>query len=170
MTLFAFAPAAETIPWNGKKTVIITGANRGIGLAAAKILADSNRWKVILACRSTEYANNARAEISNQDNVEVAELDLSDLKSVHAFGARWGNRRLDCLAMNAGIHIGQRNKPIRSAQGFEMTVATNHIGHFKLMNQLLPNIKRTQGRIVYVASNGKFIDVSPLKRTLIINP
>jgi len=155
MALFAFPPPKPAPAWNGKKTVVITGGNRGIGLAAAKILSETDRWEVVIACRSEEKAHAARQSLGKSaENVEVCHLDLSDLNSVKDYAVRWGNRRLDCLALNAGIHTGRRHAPLRSTQGYETTVATNHLGHFKLMKLLLPNVEKTKGRIVVVGSSG----------------
>ena len=139
-----------------KKTVIITGANRGIGLSAARRLAATNKWNVVLACRSIELANAAKQSImEGSENVSVAQLDLADLKSVRNFSHQWGRKTIDCLALNAGLHTGSRTIPLRSAQGYELTVATNHIGHFYLTKLLLGNLQRSEnGRIVVVASSG----------------
>jgi len=154
MTLFS--PQLREVPKRStKKTVIVTGGNSGIGLAAAKELAATGRWNIVLACRSLEKANMAMDSISNgKENVEARQLDLSDLKSVEKFSREWGNRQLDCLALNAGVHTGYRTVPLHSKQGYELTVATNHIGHFHLTELLRKKrgMART-GRIVYVASS-----------------
>ena len=97
----AFSWAASVIP--NRRTVIITGANRGIGLAAAKTLAATNEWNIVMACRSLERAEAAKKLIPNNQNVEVQALDLSDLKSVKKFANEWGSRPLHVLACNAGI-------------------------------------------------------------------
>lgn len=85
-----------------RRTVIVTGANRGIGLAAVKALATTDQWTIVMACRSTEKAEIAKKSIANNANVEICELDLSDLKSVKKFAADWGSRPLHVLACNAG--------------------------------------------------------------------
>lgn len=87
-----------------KPTVIVTGSNRGIGLAAIKTLALTNEWNIIMACRSVEKAEISRKLIKS-DNIEVIELDLSDLKSVKRFASQWGNRPLNVLACNAGMDL-----------------------------------------------------------------
>lgn len=96
----AISAAASTIP--KRRTVIITGANRGIGLAAAKTLAATNEWNIVMACRSLERAEAAKKTIPNNQCVEVLALDLSDLKSVKKFASEWGSRPLHVLACNAG--------------------------------------------------------------------
>jgi NADPH:quinone reductase-like Zn-dependent oxidoreductase len=85
-----------------RRTVIVTGANRGIGLAAVKALASTDQWNIVMACRSVEKAEVAKKSIANNANVEICELDLSDLKSVKKFAANWGSRPLHVLACNAG--------------------------------------------------------------------
>lgn len=140
-----------------KKTVIITGASSGIGLTAARILASTNEWHVVLACRSIDKTNEAVKSITvGNENIEISQLDLADLNNIQDFVKRWGNRRIDCLALNAGVHTGYaKEHVVRSKQGFETTIATNHIGHFYLMNQLLPQVKSSSyGRIVIVGSEG----------------
>jgi protochlorophyllide reductase len=140
-----------------KRTVIITGGNRGVGLAAAKHLAATNEWDIILACRSKELGIAARNTFeSGADNVSVMSLDLSDLRSVQQFAKTWGDRPVDSLALNAGIHTGNRRAPLLSADGHELTVATNHIGHFYLTELLRRNLELSKnGRIVYVSSSRK---------------
>ena len=87
---------------SAKRTVIVTGANRGIGLAAVKALATTDQWNIVMACRSIEKAEIAKKSIANNANIEICELDLSDLKSVKKFAANWGSRPLHVLACNAG--------------------------------------------------------------------
>lgn len=92
-----------------RKTVIVTGANRGIGLAAVKALAATNEWNIVMACRSIENAENARKSIKNSDVIEICQLDLADLRSVKKFAADWGNRPLHVLACNAGMRMFVEN-------------------------------------------------------------
>lgn len=142
---------------DGRRTVIITGSNRGIGLAAVKELAATNKWNIVMACRSIEQAQAAKETIVNgAENVIVAHLDLADLSSIDQFVKDWGSKTIDCLALNAGVHSGNRKTPLRTKDGFEMTVGTNHIGHFHLTTQLVENVKKSEdGRIVFVASSGR---------------
>lgn len=138
------------------RTCIITGANSGVGFAAAKqLLSDpSNNYEVIFACRSAERAQSAIAALPTevQARASYKALDLSDLNSVRAFSRDLGYRAVDCLALNAGIQVGRGKEAMFSSQGFEQTIATNHIGHFLLMQLLLPNVEKTKGRIVITAS------------------
>jgi protochlorophyllide reductase len=141
-----------------RKTVVITGANRGVGYAAAKQLALTGEWRVVMACRDTAKGEMARLSFGEvgRSNCEVRELDLADLNSVKSFVRKWGKERIDVLANNAGIQTstsgfgGTENlPPQRTAQGFEKTVGTNHIGHFLLTKLMLDKINE---RVVWVGS------------------
>lgn len=147
---------------HAKKLVILTGANSGVGLSAAKLLTEKGDYQVIFACRSKDKALKAIKSLdkANQQNAEFAHLDVSDLNSVRSFCDTFkaSKRPLYCLALNAGIQVGGSSKlPIFSPQGYENTIATNHLGHFLMIQQLLPLLKKTgsrtyPSRIVFTAS------------------
>ena len=136
------------------KTVIITGANTGIGLETAVDLAKRNA-RVILACRSVERGERAVVEVkerSGNDNVVFVQLDLASLDSVRKFAAKVLEEepRIDILINNAGVVSTAYTK---STDGFELTFAINHLGHFLLTNLLLDRIKEApSARIVNVSS------------------
>ena len=136
------------------KTVIITGGNTGIGLETAVDLAKRNA-RVILACRSVERGERAVVEVkerSGNDNVVFVQLDLASLDSVRKFAAKILEEepRIDILINNAGV---VSNDFTKSADGFELTFAINHLGHFLLTNLLLDRIKEApSARIVNVSS------------------
>jgi NAD(P)-dependent dehydrogenase (short-subunit alcohol dehydrogenase family) len=124
------------------RTFVITGANSGIGLAAAQQLAAKGA-RVVLAVRNTAKGEEAAKVIGA--NTDVRALDLADLASVRAF-AEAMPEPIDVLINNAGV----MNVPLaRTADGFEMQIGTNHLGHFALTNLLLPRIT---DRVVTVAS------------------
>jgi len=124
------------------RTFVITGANSGIGLSAAKALAAKGAH-VVLAVRNTAKGEGAAAQIDG--STEVRRLDLADLASVRAF-AEETTADVDVLINNAGV----MNVPLQhTADGFEMQIGTNHLGHFALTNLLLPHIK---DRVVTVGS------------------
>jgi NAD(P)-dependent dehydrogenase (short-subunit alcohol dehydrogenase family) len=130
------------IPDMTGKTVIVTGASSGIGLAAARAQAGAGA-RVVFAVRNTEKGRVAATATTGV--TEVRELDLASLDSVRAFAADWDGG-IDLLINNAGV------SPLsleRTADGFELTFGTNHLGHFALTNLLLPHIT---GRVVTVAS------------------
>ena len=138
------------------KTVIITGANNGIGLETAVDLAKRNAAKIILACRSVERGEKAAVEVrkrSSNDNVVFRQLDLASLESVRKFASKILEEepQIDILVNNAGVMALPERKLTKD--GFEMQFGTNHLGHFLLTNLLLDRIKEApSARIVNVSS------------------
>jgi NAD(P)-dependent dehydrogenase (short-subunit alcohol dehydrogenase family) len=133
----------DHIPDLAGKTVIITGANSGIGHAAAAALAGAGAT-VVLAVRDQAKGEAAAATIPG--TTEVRQLDLARLDSIRAFAAAWQGD-IDLLINNAGVMIPPLS---RTADGFELQFGTNHLGHFALTNVLLPQIT---GRVVTVSSD-----------------
>lgn len=130
--------------------------NYRIGLATTKILAATNEWNIIAACRSLENANQAISTISKgKGNILVKQIDLADLRSVSAFSQDIikANIPVDALVCNAGVQFTDSKVPFRTAQGFEQTVGINHLGHFLLVNQLLGVLEKSDyARLVFVGS------------------
>ncbi|MCO8271469.1 oxidoreductase [Actinoplanes sp. TRM 88003] len=126
------------------RTVVITGANSGIGKVAARVLAQRGA-RVVLAVR--DVAKGQAAAGSMRGDLEVRELDLADLRSVRAFTAEF-TEPIDLLINNAGVMWPPLT---RTVDGFELQFGTNHLGHFALTNLLLPQIR---GRVVTVSSGG----------------
>lgn len=137
------------------KTVIITGANSGIGKETARDLAKRGA-RIIMACRNMETAKQARDEIvkeSGNDAVFVKKLDLSSQGSVREFAADVVKTedKLDVLIHNAGF--AETFKKSKSVDGIEFTMATNHYGPFLLTHLLIDLLKKSApARIVVVAS------------------
>jgi NAD(P)-dependent dehydrogenase (short-subunit alcohol dehydrogenase family) len=127
------------IPDQTGKTVLVTGANSGLGLRSAQALAHAGAM-VILGCRNPTKAAEAltevKAEATGAEPFTVA-LDLADLASVAACAEAVGRStdRLDVLMNNAGVMAIPRRE---TADGFEAQFGTNHLGHFALTAQLLP--------------------------------
>ncbi|WP_219460651.1 oxidoreductase [Nonomuraea rhizosphaerae] len=140
MTTFTTAQ----IPAMTGRTVVVTGANSGIGRAAARALATKGA-RVVLAVRDLTKGHAAAATMSGE--VDVRRLDLADLASVRAF-AEDLTEPVDVLINNAGLMIPPLG---RTADGFELQFGTNHLGHFALTNLLLPRIRE---RVVTVSSTG----------------
>jgi NAD(P)-dependent dehydrogenase (short-subunit alcohol dehydrogenase family) len=135
-------PLEYTIPTMAGRTVVITGANSGLGNAAALVFAGMDA-RVVLAVRSLEKGRAAAEALEGE--VEVRELDLADLGSVRSFAEAFTDP-IDILINNAGIMI----PPLRrTADGFESQLGTNHLGHFALTNLLLPQIR---DRVVTLSS------------------
>jgi NAD(P)-dependent dehydrogenase (short-subunit alcohol dehydrogenase family) len=135
-------------------TAIVTGANSGLGVETARALAFAGAH-VVLACRSLasgeQTAARLRAELPGDAGpLEVAALDLADLRSVSAFVASFlaSGRRLDVLINNAGVMA----RPLTfTAQGIESQLGINHLGHFALTTGLMPALG-PKGRVITVSS------------------
>ena len=132
---------ASDLPSFAGRTVIVTGANSGLGLVTARELARVGA-KTILAVRNTTKGDAAAASMTGE--VEVRKLDLQDLASVRAFAD--GVDAVDVLINNAGIMAVPYAQTV---DGFESQIGTNHLGHFALTNLLLPKVT---DRVVTVAS------------------
>jgi NAD(P)-dependent dehydrogenase (short-subunit alcohol dehydrogenase family) len=133
----------QDIPDQTGRTIVVTGANSGIGLVAARELAAKGAH-VVFACRDTAKAEAARAGLPGSH--EVRRLDLADLDSVRSFAQDLADWRVDVLVNNAGI----MNVPFaRTPQGFESQFGTNVLGHFVLTARLLP---RVTDRVVWLSS------------------
>ena len=131
-----------------KPTVVITGANRGIGLATIKNL--GHEYNIVALCRSRERAE---ASLGGLSNVEIVEVDLASMESIKGFTDSWlkSGRKVETLVCNAGIQLsgGPKTACTRTSDGFEATVGINHIGHFLLANNLLPVVTN---KVVWVGS------------------
>jgi NAD(P)-dependent dehydrogenase (short-subunit alcohol dehydrogenase family) len=132
---------AADLPSFAGRTVIVTGANSGLGLVTARELARVG-GHVILACRNE--AKGAEAAATMTGDVEVRSLDLQDLASIRDFAS--GVASVDVLINNAGIMAVPYAV---TKDGFESQIGTNHLGHFALTNLLLPKIT---DRVVTVSS------------------
>lgn len=136
------------------RLVVVTGANSGIGYEAALAFA-RQRARVVLACRSEERAREASERIRRavpRANLEVEPLNLASLASVRAFAQRVTERhaRVDVLCNNAGVMAIPRKL---TADGFEMQLGVNHLGHFALTGLLLDRLLAAEhARIVTVSS------------------
>lgn len=124
------------------RTVVVTGANSGLGLSTARALARVGA-RVVLAVRNVAKGEQAARSISG--TTEVRPLDLADLDSVRRFADQWRGD-VDVLILNAGIMAPPKGT---TKDGFETQFGTNHLGHFALTNLLLPHVR---DRVVVVAS------------------
>ncbi len=131
------------------RVAVVTGANSGIGLEAARVLAAAGAHTV-LACRNLTKAKAAAAELPGC--AEALELDLAALASVHAFATTVAGRfdRVDLLVNNAGIMAAPRRL---TDDGFELHLGVNHLGHFALTGLLWP-LLASDSRVVTVSSGG----------------
>ncbi len=130
---------------NQNLTVVITGASSGVGLYAAKALAQRG-WHVVMACRDLEKAKQAAQSVGmSPDRYTLMHIDLGSLASVRQFVKtfRESGKSLDALVCNAAVYLPLLKEPLRSPEGYELSVATNHLGHFLLCNELLDDLKRS---------------------------
>jgi protochlorophyllide reductase len=128
-----------------KSTVVITGTSSGVGLYAAKALAQTGKWHVVMACRDLPKTEKAAQAVGiPQDSYTIMHIDLASLESVRQFvnNFRASGRSLDALVCNAAIYMPLLKEPLRSPEGFELSVATNHLGHFLLCNLMLEDLKK----------------------------
>jgi NAD(P)-dependent dehydrogenase (short-subunit alcohol dehydrogenase family) len=146
--------APSRIPDLSGRTAVITGANSGIGLHAAIELAGHGA-RVILGCRNRSRAEEAAARCRRAATGAgplIVEIDLSELASVRRAGAQVAEmtRQVDILVNNAGIMAVPR---MLSVDGFEMQLATNHLGHFAFTASILPLLLAGDAtRVVNVSS------------------
>jgi NAD(P)-dependent dehydrogenase (short-subunit alcohol dehydrogenase family) len=142
---------AAQVPDQRGRTVVITGGNTGIGFEAATVFAQQGA-SVVLACRNPDKAADAAARIG--PNVCTLHLDLASLASVRraAEQLRAEHARIDLLINNAG---GIRPRYSRTEDGFELTLATNHLGPFAFTGLVLDRLLAVPGsRVVTVSSIG----------------
>ncbi|WP_440770062.1 oxidoreductase [Natronorubrum sp. DTA28] len=145
---------ADDVPDLHDRTMVVTGANSGIGLEATRELA-RNGATVVMACRDTERgeaaAADVRADVPDAD-LRVEACDLASLESIRAFAERLEGETIDVLINNAGVMAIPRSE---TDDGFETQFGVNHLGHFALTGLLLENLGIHEGRdsrIVTVSS------------------
>ncbi len=151
-----------------EKTIIITGANSGIGKAAAIQLAQKGAT-VVMACRSAERGAKALADVqqaANSQRVELLRVDMASQASVRGFVEEFSSRhpRLDVLIHNAANFDHGLTKPVITEDGVETVFATNHVNIFLMTQLLFDTLKASApSRIITVASQGlmtyPFLDI-----------
>lgn len=128
-----------------KSTVVITGASSGVGLYGALALAKRG-WHVVMGCRDLDKAQKAAETVGiPQGSYTLIHIDLGSLDSVRRFVDNFRARglSLDALVCNAAIYMPLIKEPLRSPEGYELTVTTNHLGHFLLCNLMLEDLKKS---------------------------
>jgi NAD(P)-dependent dehydrogenase (short-subunit alcohol dehydrogenase family) len=149
---------AVDIPDQSGRVAVVTGANGGLGLEVARELARKG-GHVVMAARDQAKAEAARASIHDEvpdASLELQPLDLASQRSVREAAAQIlaGQPRIDILINNAGVMAVPER---RTADGFELQLAVNHLGHFALTALLLPALLASAGaaRVVSVTSTGR---------------
>lgn len=128
-----------------KSTVVITGASSGVGLYATKAFAQRG-WHIVMACRDLEKAAKAAQAVGiPQNSYTLIHIDLGSLESVRRFVQNFRARELtlDALVVNAAIYMPLLKEPLRTPEGYELTMTTNHLGHFLLCNLMLEDLQRS---------------------------
>ncbi len=149
----------QDIPDLTGKVVVITGANSGLGFESAKELA-RNGARVVMTARNLEKGERAQADILQElpdADLDLIQLDVGSLDSVRTFATKIKEKydRLDILLNNAGLMAIPRQE---TADGFEMQLGVNHLGHFALTGLLLDVITKTpNARIHNVSSTANFM-------------
>lgn len=134
------------------KVYVITGANSGLGFETAKYLGKAGA-DIVMVSRSLEKAESARKEFASQikGNVDLIQMDLSDLTSVRkaAETVRERYSKIDGLINNAGV---MQTPQVKTVDGFDLQMASNHLGHFLWAGLLLDLVEAAEGRIVVISS------------------
>jgi NAD(P)-dependent dehydrogenase (short-subunit alcohol dehydrogenase family) len=165
----------KNIPNQTGKTVIVTGANVGIGFETALALYEAGA-NVILACRNLINAEDTQVKLqalNGKGTLETGILDLSDLSSVKKFATTFlqKHNQLNVLINNAGVAMPPSSK---TTEGYELQFGVNFLGHFALTGHLYPLLKATpDSRIVTISSNGyqaAVIDFNNLKSEINYDP
>ena len=138
------------ISLNGK-TVLVTGANSGVGFKTAEISAYLGA-DVILACRNKERAEEARLNLISdypESSISVIQLDLASLSSIEAFSEELVRNQvhIDVFVNNAGAF---RQPGKKTADGFDLVIGTNYIGTYYLSERLLPYLSLLPHEVFYV--------------------
>jgi NAD(P)-dependent dehydrogenase (short-subunit alcohol dehydrogenase family) len=146
---------AADVPDQHDRTALVTGANSGLGFSAASVLA-ARGATVVLACRDTGKGRDAADRIGAASPgavTEIVRLDLASLASVREAAEEVRSRHagLDLLINNGGVMVPPRGE---TADGFELQLGTNHLGHFALTGLLLDRLLTVPGsRVVTVSSH-----------------
>jgi protochlorophyllide reductase len=128
-----------------KPTAVITGASSGVGLYTAKALIKRG-WYVIMACRDIPKTETAAKALGfPSDSYKILPIDLGSLQSVRRFVTDYHSSGLplDALVCNAATYMPLLKEPARSPEGYELSVATNHLGHFLLCQLMLPDLQKS---------------------------
>lgn len=132
---------------------VVTGGNSGLGFETVRALSTKGA-KVTLACRDIVKGNVARDTIQKDlgaVDIDVQELNLASLASINIFASKFSTKPIDVLINNAGIMAPPKS---HTADGFELQLGTNHLGHFALTAQLWPALMKAENpRVVTVSSN-----------------
>ncbi|SFD57280.1 NAD(P)-dependent dehydrogenase, short-chain alcohol dehydrogenase family [Chitinophaga sp. CF118] len=148
---------ADNIPSQQGKTILITGANSGLGFEASKVLSGKGAH-VVMTTRNLKSGNEAISLIKKENanaKLDLMQLDLSDFASIHKFSQEFHQKykQLDVLINNAGVMFPVKRELTK--QKFEVQFGTNHLGHFLLTGLLLDLLKSTPNSRIAIQSSGQ---------------
>jgi len=135
---------------NNTKTIAITGATSGIGLATSEVLLEKGHHLIFLV-RNVQKAKDVISAWEKKENVNIIHCDLADLESPRKAGEELLQKTdiLDVLINNAG---GTFNERLESKDGFELHLAINHLGHFLLTKTIMPLLEKSNTKVINVSS------------------
>ena len=147
------ASAAEPSD-DGSQTVLITGSNRGIGLAFAGFYARDPSWRVIATCRRPEQADDLKALAAEHNNLVIEQLDVTRDDQISALVKRYEGQPIDLLINNAAIlgSLPQQSFGGLDYESFEQTMAVNVFGPLRVSEALADNVTAAGGKIVALTS------------------
>ena len=138
-------------------TVLITGANRGIGLEFVRQYADLD-WQIIATCRNPDSADELKAIAAAHDNIVIERLDLLDHAGIDALAAKYSDQPIDVLLNNAGLmrgpDLGQMVGSI-DYEEFDRFYRINAMGPLKVSEAFYPNVKSSDLKIMAALTTGK---------------
>lgn len=159
--LYTDLPSDISLDLTKPTTLIVTGANSGLGLATVQHFAHNEMATIIMACRSMTRCENAKQQIYDNLGNEVVKanlrpmsLDLSKKSSVEAFAKKLQNQPIDILINNAGLAGATPELTYNEEDGVETHIRVNHLGHVYLMHCLWKNLQMAEhgARVVAVSS------------------
>mmetsp|Transcript_40449 Transcript_40449/g.114539 ORF Transcript_40449/g.114539 Transcript_40449/m.114539 type:complete len:414 (-) Transcript_40449:196-1437(-) len=143
-------------PRMARKTVIVTGASSGLGLATLKSLMESDQWHVVCGVRDVDKMQEiCDKEGYPRDAYSIYHLELKSKDSVHAFVKKFrGSRRtLDVLCCNAAVYLPNQPGPTMGDYGYEESLTVNHLSHFLMVNLMIKDLKQAkEPRCIIVGS------------------
>ena len=145
------------------KTIVVTGANSGIGLETCFHLAYLNA-SVIMACRNEQKALDAKNKILSKypsANIEIRKYDQSSFASISSFIEKIKDIKIDGLILNAGVYFPKAD--YKTEDGYELTFGTNYLGVYYLLNHMKEKMEKDATRVVMVTSLTAYLSASKRK-------
>ena len=136
---------------NKSHTILITGANRGIGLEFVKQYAKEG-WNVLACCRNPNQASELQQVAKQYASVEIFKLDVTNINDIQEIVQTLKERPIDILINNAGIYGEEQSLGDISIEALQKTFLTNAVGPLKLSEALLPNLKIGQLKTIATIS------------------